>query len=186
MKIDLGCGRSPKDGYIGVDLVPEAHVQMDILAYLETLATDSVDSVRANHSLEHLSKTVFLKSMYEILRVCKPGARIDVAVPYWSQSVNLGNPYHQILFTEHTFRFFCRHRDDTHGALTGRDWIRRHSFGLWGDQNEGPLPGYLEILSVEFHYHPDFADASPAEQEFARQHYANAVLDMEFVLRVEK
>lgn len=186
MKIDLGCGRNPREGYTGVDLVPEADVQMDILAFLQTLETNSVEAVRANHSLEHLPKPVFLRSMIEILRVCKPGAPIEVAVPYWSQAVNLGNPYHQTLFTEHTFRFFCRRKEDTHGALDGHDWIRPHSFGLWGDQNEGDLPGYVEIVSVTFHYHPDFAQKSEADKEFARLHYANSVLDMEVLLRVEK
>jgi SAM-dependent methyltransferase len=186
VKIDLGCGRNKREGYLGVDLVSDADVQMDILSFLRTLEVDSVDAVRANHSLEHLPKDVFLESMLEILRVCRPGAIIEIALPYFSQAVNAGNPYHHTLFSEHTFRFFCRQKADTHGVLDGHDWIRPHSFGLWGDQNEGDLPGYIVITSLTFHYHPDFADKSDAEKEYARLHYLNAVLDMEIVLQVEK
>ncbi len=74
MKVDLGCGHSRKEGYIGAD------IQMDMFEYLVTLADNSVEALRSYHSLEHLSKEKFQQVFKEILRVCKNGSTIEIGV----------------------------------------------------------------------------------------------------------
>jgi hypothetical protein len=182
MKLDLGCGYACAPGYLGVDICPAAAVRMDMLDYLRQAETDSVDAARAHHSLEHITRERFK----HLLRACKHGARIEVSVPYFTGGVNLGNPYHFTPFNEHTFRFFCRDKEDVHKAFGEMDWVRNHSFGLWGDSMEEGLPGYVRILSIAFNYHPDFCNKSEAEKEFARRHFLNVVLDMDVVLEVDK
>jgi len=108
MKIELGCGLTKKDGYVEVDLIPEADVQQDMYEYLNSIDDNCVDAIRAIDSLEDITKEEFLKVMKEILGVCKNGAILEIRVPYHTQSVNIGNPFHKTYFNEHTFRFFCR------------------------------------------------------------------------------
>ena len=96
MKVDLGCGHTKKDGYVGVDLIPEADIQKDMLEYLKSMSENSIDAIRAFHSFEHLTKEEFLNVMNEILRVCKNGSLLEIGVPYYTQSVNIANPFHHI------------------------------------------------------------------------------------------
>ena len=186
MKIELGCGHTKKDGYIGIDLVPEADVQQDMWEYLKSLQDNCVDAIRAFHSLEHLTRDEFLKVMYEILRVCKNGSFIEIGVPYNTQSVNIANPYHKTYFNEHTFRFFCRESDDRYNVIKKSNLIRDYSFGLWNSANEGILPGYIRIRKIEFVYLPEFMNKSEEEKDYARLHFNNVVLEMNIELEVEK
>lgn len=186
MKIELGCGHTKKEGYIGVDLIPEADIQKDMLEYLTELPENSVDAIRSFHSFEHLTKIDFLKVMKEILRVCKNGAQLEIGVPYFSQSVNIANPYHHMYFNEHTFRFFCRESDDQHNVIPRNNLIRDYSFGLWNSANEGELPGYVRIMKIEYVYLDEFKEKNDDEKEFARMHYNNVVLEMNIELEIEK
>jgi ubiquinone/menaquinone biosynthesis C-methylase UbiE len=186
MKIELGCGHSKSEGFIGVDLVPEADIQKDMYEYLITLSDNSVDVIRAFHSLEHLAKDEFIKVMNQVLRVCKNGSSIEIGVPYHTQYVNIANPYHKTNFNEHTFRFFCREKDDRNNVLKKSNWIRDYSFGLWGSANEGKLPGYVRIKKIDYVYLPKYANKSEDEREEARLHLNNVVLEMNIELEVEK
>ena len=186
MKIDLGCGVNKKEGFTGVDLIEDADIQKDMYEYLQTLSDNSVEAVRAYHSLEHLNKEEFLRVFKEILRVCKNGSRIEVGVPYHSQAVNITNPYHKGYFNEHTFRFFCRDKEDRYGVIKKTSLIRDYSFGLWNSANEGSLPGYVRIKQLDYVYLPEFEGKSEEEKEYARLHFNNVVLEMNILLEVEK
>jgi len=187
VKLDLGCGFNKKEGYIGVDLVEGADIRKPMLDYLKTLDTNSVDAINAHHSLEHLkNKEEFLSVFTEILRVCRNGAIINVTMPYYTQSVNIVNPYHHVNFNEHTFRFFCREKDDKYSVIKPKSLIRDYSFGLWASANEGPLPGYIRIKKIEYAYTPEFQKKSDQEKEYARLHFNNVVLEMFIEMEVEK
>jgi len=186
MKLDLGCGLKKKEGYVGVDLVEGADIQKDMYEYLVTLPDNSVDGLRAHHSLEHLNKSEFLKVFKEILRVSKNASIIEIGVPYHTQAVNLANPYHNMYFNEHTFRFFCRDKEDKYNVIKKSRWIRDYSFGLWNNANEGSLPGYVRIKKIDYVYLPEFKEKTEEEREHARVHFNNVVLKMNIELEVEK
>jgi hypothetical protein len=186
MKINLGCGLNKKDGFINVDLIENADIQQDMYDYLVTLQNNSVDEIYSYHSLEHLTKEQFLKVFNEILRVSKHGAKISIGVPYYSQSVNITNPYHHMFFNEHTFRFFCREKNDRYNVLKKSSWIRDYSFGMWNSANEGQLFGYVLIKKIKYIYTSEFADKSDIEKEYARLHLNNIVLEINIEMEVEK
>jgi hypothetical protein len=186
VKVELGCGLTKKEGYIGVDFVPEADIQMDMLEYLRTLADNSVEAVRAYHSLEHLPKEKFVQVFKEILRTCKDGSIIEIGVPYHTQYVNLGNPYHMMYFNEHTFRFFVRDNEDRYNVIPKSALIREYSFGLYNSANERSLPGYVRIKTIEYVYLPEFKGKLEEEKQYARLHLNNVVLEMNVILEVEK
>jgi len=188
MKLDLGCGLNKKEGFIGVDLIDAPGViESDIFSYLKLLADNSVDEVRMYHSLEHVPKDQYLDVMRNLLRVCKNGAIIEIGAPYYNNSVNIANPYHHIHFNEHSFRFFCREKEDRYNVMKKSDWVATYSFGLWGSANEGALPGYVRIKKIEYVYCQEFHDKPEDENEFfPRKHYNNIVLNMNITLEVEK
>lgn len=111
MKLLLGGGNIKKEGYTNVDILPLENV--DIVADITKgipLADNSVDAVLANNILEHLPDTVFI--MREIWRVCKPGAKVVIKVPYFRSTAAFKDPTHIKFFTERTMEYFDKSYSD--------------------------------------------------------------------------
>jgi SAM-dependent methyltransferase len=83
INIDLGCGKSKKEEYIGLECGKLAGV--DIICNLNEglhLKDNSVDRVHSSHNLEHLNDPLFM--LEEIHRVLKKGGIVEIIVPHWS------------------------------------------------------------------------------------------------------
>jgi len=81
VRVDLGCGRFKRKGFIGIDLSPQSAA--DVLADVTVgipLATDSVEHLAAD-GLLHEVGDAFPRVMDEIWRVCKADARVEIALP---------------------------------------------------------------------------------------------------------
>lgn len=105
MKIQLGGGEIKLEGYTNIDIL--ALLSVDIVHDLNTgipLEDNSVEEVYADNCLEHLKDTCFI--MEEIYRVCKPGAKVFIAVPYAQGDGAFKDPTHVAFFTENTFKYF--------------------------------------------------------------------------------
>lgn len=89
MKLNLGCGKIHKDGYVNIDndpvCCPDALIDLgkDRLPY----ENDSVDEIVGNHFLEHLTREESYHLFYEVFRVCKPDAVISICVPHYLSPV---------------------------------------------------------------------------------------------------
>ena len=101
MKVNLGCGRDVRLGYVNVDRLPHPGV---IVADVEgeglPFPSGSVDLILARHVLEHVVR--FDKAIAECWRVLRPGGRLEAYVPYGFYG--LENPYHVRVFTRRTVR----------------------------------------------------------------------------------
>ena len=104
MKLHLGCGTNYKEGWVNVDLDPNVKADWHGDCNEMPFANDTFDYIYTHHVLEHFDD--LFKILYEISRVSKNGAILEIIVPYWSWSQNQGNPYHKLYFSEHTMRFF--------------------------------------------------------------------------------
>lgn len=97
LRIDLGCGKTKKEGFIGIDATPYPGV--DYIADLEKdlgfLPDNSVDEYYTSHVLEHIGN--FEGLLQEIHRTIKPEGRIEIIVPHFS------NPYFYSDFTHRRF-----------------------------------------------------------------------------------
>jgi len=95
-KLDLGCGKHPADGFIGVDAVafPGVSVVADLRAPWPW-ADSSIDEVHSSHFLEHLEQSERIHFFNELHRVLKPGAQARIITPHWSHERSLGDPTHR-------------------------------------------------------------------------------------------
>lgn len=87
MKVDLGCGKFKREGYVGVDLVengedPPKNVDyvMDLRSGLP-FADEEVDDIFCSHFLEHLTNAEGLGLLKDCTRVLKPGGILELIVP---------------------------------------------------------------------------------------------------------
>ena len=85
MKLDLGCGQKPREGYIGVDLCEGAEVQCDMTALPEEWE-GKVDEIMCIHSFEHLSYRQADCALLEWRRVLKDGGTLAIEVPDLKQA----------------------------------------------------------------------------------------------------
>lgn len=110
IRIDLGCGAYPKDGYIGIDNFYGSRSQhvtgkgpdivCDLCSEPIPFVNDSVDEVHSCHFLEHVDISRMLDEIY---RVLKPNG-IFVAVLPWALS-NAGlYPGHTAFYTDEWWR----------------------------------------------------------------------------------
>lgn len=81
MKLHLGCGKKFIPGYVHVDALPAAHV--DIVGPVEKLPMDdaSVSLIYASHILEHFDRHEYKAVLAEWFRVLKPEGILRLAVP---------------------------------------------------------------------------------------------------------
>lgn len=80
MKLNLGSGNRPLEGYIGVDLDPKADIVCD-LRKLEFAEDNSAEEIIAIHVIEHFYKWEIQPLLMEWRRVLKPGGKIILECP---------------------------------------------------------------------------------------------------------
>ena len=103
--VDLGCGSKKIDGAIGLDRRLEPGV--DLICDFEhelPLKTDSVDIMNMSHIMEHVRDLI--PFMEEVYRVCRPGAKVRIVVPYYASRGAFRDPTHVRFITEDTFQYF--------------------------------------------------------------------------------
>ena len=113
MKIDLGCSRYKRSGYIGIDLVKEPGVDIIADARFLPFKDSSLDGIYSNHSIEHISDQ--LAVIRELWRVCSDGAVIHIIVPHFSNPSYYDDLTHQHKYSSRSFE----HYDQELHALTG-------------------------------------------------------------------
>lgn len=85
MKLNVGCGRYKKAGYVNLDVDPanEPDVLHDLEAFPYPFPDNHFELIEADHVLEHL--TCPFAAMNELHRMLKPGGKLIVRVPHFSR-----------------------------------------------------------------------------------------------------
>jgi predicted SAM-dependent methyltransferase len=104
--LELGCGPNKPAGRLGIDRL--ALPGVDIVANLDEglpfLEDNSVDEIHANSVLEHVDRLDVL--MRDLWRVLKPGGRIHVYVPHFSNPYYYSDYTHRRFFGLYSFEYF--------------------------------------------------------------------------------
>lgn len=177
VKVELGCGRTKNEGYIGIDRFPLPGV--DIVADLDKgipLEENSVDVMLSCNSLEHFSDLAHIIS--EIYRVCKHEAIVLVLAPYYNTITNLANIYHKQVFNDDTFRFFSP--DKTNEFINYEKWDAPHAC-IWGLECSDNSDAAINLLQIdtEYFYYKAYRTLSEEQKTNARSSLSN-VCDLIF------
>ena len=133
ISLDLGCGTNPRNPFnaeklIGLDMMPVADLQCDVVWEAIPLEDNAVDYVTAFDFLEHIPRIVyhekkarfaFVELMNEIWRVLKPGGTFFSHTPCYPFGAAFQDPTHVNYVTPETFAeyFDCN-----------KIWARRYGF----------------------------------------------------------
>ncbi|WP_170958785.1 glycosyltransferase family 9 protein [Magnetospirillum sp. 15-1] len=110
MKINLGCGRDYRPGWLNVDFFGAA--DPDLVFDLEKtpwpIEDNCADIILLKHVLEHLGRDSisFLNIISEIYRIAKPDGIIEIHVPHPAHADFLGDPTHVRPITPEMFQCF--------------------------------------------------------------------------------
>lgn len=110
IRLDLGCGPHPREGFIGVDI---RDFGQDCIADLSMypwrfhkappdlkieemrLADNSIDEAFSAQFVEHLDAAGRINFVNELYRVLKPGAKAEIITPHWAHERAYGDLTHQ-------------------------------------------------------------------------------------------
>jgi len=169
VRVDLACGQSKPEGWIGVDVVPGPIVDIvhDLNQYPWPLEDNSIHHLRASHYVEHVPDLI--RFMHECYRVLRPNGRFVIIAPYGGNLIRAWqDPTHvRPLFPE-TFFYFSQ------------DWLK--SSGL----SHYPITCNFVVDGTRFIYDPHWAVRGDEAREWAKKHYTNVIVDFEIILKAVK
>jgi SAM-dependent methyltransferase len=111
--LDVGCGIRKYPGAIGIDANPAsaADVICDLDRFPYPFADRTFDSLRAIHVIEHLTDVI--RSMEEFHRLVKPGGRVRIETPHYTDFSSFCDPTHKHHLNSFSFRYF----GENHGGF---------------------------------------------------------------------
>jgi len=104
--LDVGCGINKYPGAIGIDRNPRS--KADVLCDLDHIpypfTPGSFDQVRAIHFIEHCTDVI--RTMEEFHRLVRPGGRIVIVTPHYTDFSSFCDPTHRWHLNSFSFRYF--------------------------------------------------------------------------------
>ncbi len=103
--LDIGCGQNKRQGAIGVDRI--ANTAADVLADIDQglpFLEATISSVSLVHVIEHVGDVVH--AVEEAHRVLRPGGRLHIETPHYSDSSSFTDPTHRWHLNSFSFRYF--------------------------------------------------------------------------------
>ena len=82
IKLDIGCGKFKRNGFIGMDWQDFGQEIIWDINHGIPLPGNSVSEFYTSHFVEHLKEHEILNFIQEMMRVCKNGANVTIIVPH--------------------------------------------------------------------------------------------------------
>ena len=152
-KLNLGCGRNIKQGWVNLDCT--ALPGVDVVHNVEKLplpfGDGEFDEIRCDNILEHVEYIPVLKELYRIL---KPGGCLKIRVPHFTSRNNYVDPTHKKLFSISMFEFFVENSSndyyfDFHFTRINRRRIKFMKKGFhWPNRLIEPLVNLSEKTQI--------------------------------------
>lgn len=108
MKLNLGAGRNPVDGYVNVDRadLPGIDVVHDLESFPLPFDDDTFDEIVGVDLIEHITDALGL--MAELWRIAKPGAVCMFGLPYGSSDDAWDDPTHVRPYFINSWSYFSQ------------------------------------------------------------------------------
>lgn len=104
MKLNIGCGKRYKEGYVNIDKQKPADLILDLEKAKLPFKDNEVDEIYASHILEHIHNLIPL--MNEFYRILKKNGRIIIKVPQFPGWGAIADPTHCRFFVLQSFDYF--------------------------------------------------------------------------------
>lgn len=108
MKLNLGCGRNPMDGYVNLDRadLPGVDVVHDLSVHPLPFDDDTFDEIIGIDLIEHIADPLSL--MAELWRIAAPDALCSFALPYGSSDDAWEDPTHVRPYFINSWMYFAQ------------------------------------------------------------------------------
>ena len=108
--LDVGCGWNKTPGAIGIDANPRTHADVihDLGKIPYPFADDEFDEIVCRHVAEHVPDVMAL--ITELHRITRPGGRIKITTPHYTNPDWATDPTHRNHFNSYTFNCFVDER----------------------------------------------------------------------------
>lgn len=112
LRLDIGCGPTPQDGYVGIDKVEypgENRITMDIEQIPWEPFPDRCCTVALlSHVMEHIKPWLVIDVMNELWRIMRPDGLALISTPYAGSFRHYQDPTHCQPWNEETPFYFCK------------------------------------------------------------------------------
>lgn len=108
--LDVGCGWNKTPGAVGMDSNPKTHADVihDLGVIPYPFADDEFDEIVCRHVIEHVPDVMALVS--ELHRITRPGGRITIVTPHYSNPDWPTDPTHRNHFNSYSLNCFIDDR----------------------------------------------------------------------------
>ncbi len=164
LKLDLGCGEVPREGFTGVDLYAKGAKKVNLFKFPWPWKSNSVEEIHSSHFFEHVPQIIRVRFMDEVYRVLIPGGKATFITPYWSSMRAVQDPTHQWPpICEASYLYFNK---------------------KWREDNK--LTHYLGKCDFDFTFgysaDQEMASRDQNVQAFWVKHYINTAQDLQVVM----
>ncbi len=106
-KLNFGCGKDIKKGWTNVDIQEDSQIDksFDFEKFPYPFKDDTFDYILVDNVIEHLKNPKDI--MDELWRISKPGAIIDIRVPYFRHDVAYNDPTHTHFYNRRAIEQIC-------------------------------------------------------------------------------
>lgn len=176
LKLDLGCGQRPTEGFEGVDIAPGdgvSHV-VDLFKPGWPFADRSVSEIVSHHLIEHIPHDVgqdrdgWFVFWDEVYRILKRGGTVTVTCPYVKNERSFWDPTHTRYIHEMNFYYL------------NREWMEAQGLDHYSTDSN------FEVTTISVGTNDSFAAKHHEAQQFAQAHYWNALGDLQVELKAIK
>lgn len=110
LKLDIGCGKNKRPGYIGVDIDPNSNADVIASALELPFSDGSVDEIYSSHLVEHFTPEEAQKFFNEIYRVLRKGcgAFLKIDRDWTKRRLLRKDPTHKYRYTEKEIKEMVR------------------------------------------------------------------------------
>jgi len=102
MKLEIGCGATPREGYRGVDMQDFGQEFVYDVRRPIPFDDESVDEIYCSHFLEHLDQDNVVKFLKQCHRMLKKGGQLWIIVPH-RDNEKAYVIWHKTFYNKYTF-----------------------------------------------------------------------------------
>lgn len=177
LKLDLGAGNRPTEGFKSVDITGEPDYLVDLFSYPWPWKDRSVREVVSSHLIEHIPHyrpeyggvDGFWMFFNELHRICTKNAKVTLICPYAKSDRAFWDPSH------------TRYIHEMHFNYLSPAWLEQQGLQHY------PVTANFETVNIEGTGVPDDIMNRNAEmQQQARNYYWNTISDLVVQLKAVK